>query len=152
MKALVLEEPGEEPKLSVKDVETPQLGPQDVLVKVAACGFCHHDVAVMQGLLRRGVKPRVILGHEISGEVAEVGDLVTGVSLGDQVVSLLTESCGLCPRCRTGHEYRCLYAKGIGHAIDGGFAEFVKLKENGLAIIPQGIDLEGACLFACLWA
>ncbi|MBI4299091.1 MAG: zinc-binding dehydrogenase [Chloroflexi bacterium] len=149
MKALVLETPGEEPKLSVKEIETPQVGPLDVLVRVKACGFCYHDVAVMRGVLRRGVKPQIILGHEISGEVADVGELVTAVSKGDKVVSLLTESCGQCIRCRTGREYRCLYGKGVGHAVDGGFAEFVKLRENGMALLPDGIDLQEACLFAC---
>ena len=82
MRALVLEEPGEEPKLAVREVETPRVGPQDVLVKVRRCGLCFHDVVVMQGVLRRGVKPDIILGHEISGEVAEVGEGVTSLSPG----------------------------------------------------------------------
>ncbi len=149
MRALVLEEPGEEPKLAVREVETPRVGPQDVLVKVRRCGLCFHDVVVMQGVLRRGVKPDIILGHEISGEVAEVGEGVTSLSPGDPVVSLLTEACGQCIRCRSGREYRCVNGKGIGHALDGGFAEYVRLQENSLVALPSGLDLDHACILAC---
>lgn len=149
MKALVLESPGEEPSLAVKEVAVPDLGPRDVLVKVAACGLCHHDVAVMQGLLRRGVKPQIVLGHEISGRVSEVGDSVTAAKPGDPVTSTLTTFCGQCTRCLRGREYRCYRAQGIGHAVDGGFAQFVKLPETSLVPIPEDVDLEEAAIFAC---
>ena len=73
MLALFLEKPGRPPVLAVKETPIPSPGPGEVLVEVAACGFCHHDLLVMAGVLRRGVKPGVILGHEISGIVAQVG-------------------------------------------------------------------------------
>ena len=94
MKALVLEAGGSEPDMVVKDVQIPELGPHDVLVEVAACGFCYHDVAVMQGTLRRGVKPDVVLGHEISGRGADVGDSVGSVKVGYRVCTTLTTFCG----------------------------------------------------------
>ena len=100
---------------------------KDVLVKVHACGLCYHDVLVMQGVLRRGVKERVVLGHEISGTVAQVGDSVEGFKVGDPVASIFTEPCGYCDQCRRGMEQRCANGRGIGHRIDGGLAEFVKL-------------------------
>ena len=84
MKALVLEEPGDPPRLAVQEVPLPQLGPRDVLVRVTACGFCHHDYLVMRGVLRRGVKRQVVLGHEIAGEVEMCGSAVTGLSPGDR--------------------------------------------------------------------
>lgn len=149
MKALVLDTPGEKPSLSVKDIPIPQLGPRDVLVEVSACGLCHHDVAVMRGILRRGVKPGVILGHEIAGRVAEVSDGVASVRVGDRVCSTLTTFCGQCERCLSGREYRCLSGQGIGHAIDGGFAELVKLPESSLMPIADAIELESASLLAC---
>ena len=149
MKALVLDEPGDEPKLAIRDIPIPKLGPGDVLVKVKACGFCYHDVVVMQGLLHRGVKPQVVLGHEISGEVAEVGDQVSSLSVGDRVASILTEPCGQCSLCRAGREHRCLNGHGIGHSIEGGFAEMVKLHENSLAVLPTEVGLEKACIFGC---
>ena len=149
MKALVLETPGEEPSLAVREVPTPTAGPHEVVVDVRACGLCHHDVAIMQGTLRRGVKPGVILGHEISGRVAETGNAVTSAKVGDNVTSTLTTFCGECHRCLAGREYRCIHAQGIGHAMDGGFAEFVKLPETSLIPVPDVVDLEEASVFAC---
>ena len=127
----------------------PVPGPGEVLVEVAACGFCHHDLLVMAGVLRRGVKPGVILGHEVAGVVAQVGEGVTRVRPGDHVVSLLTNACGRCERCRQGREHRCLHGEGIGHGRDGGFAEYVAMAEFSLVPVPESIDLTWAALFAC---
>ena len=125
------------------------MGSLDVLVKVRACGLCHHDILAMQGVLRRGVKPQVVLGHEISGEVAEVGDRVDAFKPGDPVCTLLTEACGTCERCQAGREHRCLRGMGIGHGVDGGFAEYVKLSQSSLVRLPANMDLDQACLLAC---
>ena len=140
---------GDPPVLEVIDVLTPEPGPRQALVRITACGFCHHDRAVMAGLLRRGVEPGVILGHEISGVVAETGNEVTGLREGDRVVSILTEACGNCDRCASGHEHRCREGAGIGHGRDGGFAEYVALSEHSLVKTPEGIDPIGAALLAC---
>jgi D-arabinose 1-dehydrogenase-like Zn-dependent alcohol dehydrogenase len=149
MRALVLEEPGQEPQLAVRDLPEPELGPHDALVRVAACGVCYHDVLVMRGVLRRGVKPRIVLGHEIAGRVEKVGPLVTAVAVGDPVASILTNACGICDRCRTGREHRCRNGQGIGHSIDGGFAEYVKVRETSLAVLPPDLDLTRACILGC---
>ena len=149
MRALVLESAGDEPSLAVREVPVPELGPGDVLVKVAACGLCYHDIAVMQGVLHRGVKPDIVLGHEISGQVTVVGDDVTSATVGDRVTSTLTTFCGQCEQCFSGREYRCVHGQGIGHAIDGGFAEFVTLRESSLVQIPTGVSLEDAAVLAC---
>ncbi len=149
MHALVLTEPGEEPSVELMEVERPALGPRDVLVEVAACGFCYHDVAVMRGVLRRGVKPEVVLGHEISGRVAETGSSVTTVAVGDTVAAALTIFCGECSRCRQGSEYRCLSGKGVGHAVDGGFAQVVALPETSVVAVPEGLTPEDSALLAC---
>ncbi len=151
MRALVLETPGIPPSLAVREVPTPTPAAGEVLVRVKACGFCHHDLLVMAGVLRRGVRPGVVLGHEIAGEVVQVGPEVTSLQPGDQVVSLLTNACGRCHRCRQGREHRCLRGEGIGHRRDGGFAEYVALSEFSLLPIPMGItssDAESA-LLAC---
>ena len=149
MKAVVLREPGDEPKLDLSDAPDPVPGPGDVVVQVAACGFCHHDVAVMAGVLRRGVKRGLVLGHEVSGTVVEVGADVESLKPGDFVVAALTTFCGECERCTSGREYRCLQAQGLGHAVDGGFAQFVRLPERGVVPIPLDVDLLGASILAC---
>lgn len=135
--------------MEIRDVLIPEAGPRQVLVHVTACGFCHHDRSVMAGLLRRGVAPDVILGHEISGVVETAGSDVTGLKTGDRVVSILTEACGRCDRCDNGREHRCREGQGIGHGRDGGFAEYVALSEYSLVKLPEGLDPVGAALLAC---
>ncbi|CAI8004271.1 Acryloyl-coenzyme A reductase [Geodia barretti] len=149
MRALMLEDPGTPPQLMVVDLPVPQPGPGEALVRVAACGFCHHDLQVMNGTLRRGVAPGVVLGHEISGVVEEVGEGVDLVSPGDRVVSLLTNACGQCDRCRSGREHRCRDGEGIGHWRNGGFAEYVALSQHSLVPLPVAVDLPTASLLAC---
>ena len=145
----MLEEPGTPPTLSVVDLPIPRPGPGDVLVRVAACGFCHHDLLVMNGALRRGVRPGTVLGHEISGVVEDVGEGVTLASPGDRVVSLLTNACGQCDRCLSGREHRCRSGEGIGHGRHGGFAEYVVLSQHSLVKLPETMDLTRASLLAC---
>ena len=144
-----MESPGTPPHLSVADLPVPLPGPDEALVRVAACGFCHHDRLVMSGTLRRGVRPGVVLGHEIAGVVEEVGDDVSLVSQGDRVVSLLTNSCGHCDRCQTGREHRCRIGEGIGHGRNGGFAEYVAVSQHTLVKLPDALDLTEASLLAC---
>ncbi|MEE8465093.1 MAG: alcohol dehydrogenase catalytic domain-containing protein, partial [Dehalococcoidia bacterium] len=137
------------PVLEVVDVPMPTPEPHQALIRVTACGFCHHDRSVMAGMLRRGVGSGVILGHEISGLVEETGSGVTGLKPGDRVVSILTDACGRCDRCASGREHRCREGRGIGHGRDGGFAEYVALSEHSLVKVPEGVDLVGASLLAC---
>ena len=127
----------------------PTPGPGEALVRVAACGFCHHDRLVMAGTLRRGVRPGVVLGHEIAGIVEEVGVDADRVRPGDRVVSLLTNACGLCDRCLMGREHRCRNGEGIGHGRNGGFAEYVTVSQHSLALLPDTLELTAAALLAC---
>ena len=149
MRALILEQPGTPPQLSIADLPVPEPGPGEALVRVAACGFCHHDMLVMNGTLRRGVRPGVVLGHEISGVVETVGDGADRIHPGDRVVSLLTAACGSCDRCLSGREHRCRNGEGIGHGRNGGFAEFVSLPQHSLVPLPGSVDLTAASLLAC---
>ena len=149
MRAMVLEQPGNAARLRLVEMPVPALGPDDVLVRVKACGVCHHDVAVMRGLLRRGVKARVVLGHEIAGEVAAVGPAVQAVRASDRVASILTNACGHCAQCAAGNEHRCLNGQGIGHGADGGYAEYVRLTAFSVRPIPANVTYEQAALCAC---
>ena len=145
----MLETPGTPPNLSVVELPVPMPAPGEALVRVAACGFCHHDLLVMNGTLRRGVSTGVVLGHEIAGVVEEVGEGVDLVRPGDRVVSLLTDVCGNCDRCLSGREHRCRTGEGIGHGRNGGFAEFVAISQHSLVPLPDSLDLATACLLAC---
>ena len=149
MRALYVAEAAREPVLEVRDVPTPDAGAGEVVVEVAAAGLCGHDIAIMTGLLRRGVDHGVVLGHEVSGRVAQVGDGVDALSVGDAVVASLTAACGACDRCAAGVDYRCRNGSGVGHGADGGFAEYVRLPEVSVTRLPDGVDLVSACLIAC---
>ena len=149
MRALVLEKPGEDPVLAVSDLPVPQPGPGEAVLDVAACGMCYHDVAVIAGTLRRGVKPDVVLGHEISGRIADVGEGVDDLSVGDKVVTTLTTYCGRCANCSSGRQYRCYRGQGLGHGLDGGFAQYVCLPRNSFVRLPDAIDLVEAAVLGC---
>ena len=149
MKALFVKEPGPTPELEVREVVAPEAGPNDVVIQVQAAGLCGHDIAIMTGLLRRGVDHSVILGHEVSGTVAQLGSDVTGLSEGTPVVASLTASCGRCDRCRSGLDYRCRNGSGVGHGVNGGFAEYIRLPATSVTPLPAGLDLLGASLIAC---
>ena len=149
MKALVLEQAGPDPRLTVADLPLPSVGDFDALVQVAACGFCHHDLLVMEGTLRRGVQTPLVPGHEVAGVVTKVGRHVTAVRPGDPVVCLLTDACGQCQWCAQGRERLCPDAQAIGHGMKGGMAEMIAMRESSLVKIPDGIPWLGACLLAC---
>ena len=149
MKALFVKEPGPTPEFEVRDAATPEAGPNDVVIEVRVAGLCGHDIAIMTGLLRRGVDHSVILGHEVSGTIAQLGSDVTGLSEGDLVVASLTASCGRCDRCNSGLDYRCRYGTGVGHGVNGGFAEYIRLPAASVTPLPAEADLPGACLIAC---
>ncbi len=149
MKALVLQQAGPTPRLTVADITPPPVGDFDALVQVAACGFCHHDLLVMEGTLRRGVQTPLVPGHEVAGVVTKVGRHVTAVHPGDPVVCLLTNACGRCRWCAQGLERLCPDAQAIGHGMKGGMAEMIAMRESSLVKIPDGIPWLGACLLAC---
>ncbi|MQG17453.1 MAG: zinc-binding dehydrogenase [SAR202 cluster bacterium] len=135
--------------LIISNKNIPNLSDKDVLVKVHYCSFCGHDLAVIQGMLKRGVGSEVILGHELSGIVDSVGSQVSTCSPGDRVVSLLTNSCGICDRCLNDQSHRCRVGEGIGHTCDGGFAEYVVVSENSVFKIHDDLTLKDACMLVC---
>ena len=149
MKALFVKEPGTTPEFEVRDIPDPRARAGQVVVRVEAAGLCGHDIAIMTGILRRGVDHDVVLGHEISGRISEVGESVAGLSVGDAVVASLTAFCGECDRCVAGFDYRCRVGRGVGHGINGGFAEYVRLPARCVTLIPDSIELIGASLLAC---
>jgi alcohol dehydrogenase, propanol-preferring len=150
MKAAVLHEFKQ--RLAIEEVERPQPGSEDVLIRVEACGVCHSDLHVADGdwpQFTKIVKKPLILGHEIAGYVLEKGAAVTDLSVGDRVgVPWLHWSCGQCDFCRDGYENLCVAQKITGVTVDGGFAEYVKAPAGHAEKIPEGLSpLEAAPLF-----
>jgi len=142
MKAAFFMGPG---KMEVREVETPRPGPGEVLIKVAACAICGTDVRIFQHG-HHHVKPPQITGHEIAGEIVELGEGVSGYKVGDKVVVITVISCGRCHYCRRGLQNLCPEQKYIGYHYAGGFAEYMIMPREGvergnLLILPEDADL-----------
>ncbi len=150
MKAAVLYE--FKTPLKIEDVPRPQIAADEVLVAVEACGVCHSDLHVAEGDWKQFagiVKRPLILGHEVAGRVAELGASVRDLKIGDRVgVPWLYWSCGECEFCREGNENLCVKQGITGVTVDGGFAEFLKVRASHATRIPDGLSaLEAAPLF-----
>lgn len=127
MKAMVLSRSGPvgPDSLVLRDLPTPSPARGEVLIRVRSCGVCRTDLHVVEGDLP-GVPPGAIPGHEIAGEIAAVGEGVTGWKPGDPVgMAWLYSSCGSCRFCLSGKENLCLSPKFTGYDRPGGFAEYV---------------------------
>lgn len=117
--------------LRVEDHERPQVGPEDVLIQVKACGICGTDVHIFEGDKGAAeVTPPTILGHEFSGVVAETGAEVTAYKVGDRVCIDPNCYCGACGPCRNGVAHYCEHMIGYGTTVDGGFAEYCAVNER----------------------
>lgn len=146
MKAMVLHQFNQ--PLVMEEVEDPKIAPDEVLVKVRACGVCFSDTKMAKGIVPH-VNPPRILGHNISGEIAGVGSSQTSkFKNGDHVCVHIFVACGECFYCRRGEENNCLHALRIGHEIDGGYAEYVKAPARNVIKIPDEIPFEQAAILS----
>jgi L-iditol 2-dehydrogenase len=145
MKALVKTAPGNG-NLEVVEVPDPECGPDQVLVEVAYCGVCGTDIHVMHDTFRN--YPPVILGHEISGKVAECGRNVQGFRRGEVVTVLgaTAVTCGKCEYCRSGYFIFCRNRRGMGHGVNGGFTRYIAVRPDQLYRVPEVFTLEEAAL------
>jgi propanol-preferring alcohol dehydrogenase len=151
MKSAVIHE-FKEP-LRIEDTQTPTPGPDEVLIKVEACGVCHSDLHIAEGdwtpLLKRFKKP-LIPGHEVVGKVVETGEAVKDLKAGDRVgVPWIHWSCGECEMCREGRENLCTAQVITGAMVDGGFAEYIKAKASHATRVPDRLSAEQAAPLFC---
>jgi D-arabinose 1-dehydrogenase-like Zn-dependent alcohol dehydrogenase len=130
--------------------EIPQPGPGDVRVKVQACGVCHADVFVKEGLWPGVQYPR-ITGHEIAGVVDALGAGVKGWKVGDRVgIGWYGGHCGYCDSCRRGDFELCLNDQQVtGFSHDGGYAEYTIAHAPALALIPDDLMAVDAAPLMC---
>jgi D-arabinose 1-dehydrogenase-like Zn-dependent alcohol dehydrogenase len=151
MKAVVVRAPGGAEVLKIEQVADPAPGPKDVVIKVDACGVCFHDIVTRNGTLKYGVHMPCILGHEISGTVVEVGRDVRGFRKDDRVATVQRyHICGTCRYCRTGREPLCPERRFAGDwGLVGGYAEYVAIEDDNVALVPEGVALQDASIVAC---
>jgi 6-hydroxycyclohex-1-ene-1-carbonyl-CoA dehydrogenase len=134
--------------LNVEDVPTPSPGPGQVLIKVAGCGVCHTDLHYIDHGTPTFKDPPMILGHEISGTVEEIGQGVDNLADGDPVLVAAVTSCGACDACREGRENICAHGEMLGNNIDGGFAEFVVAPAKDIFVLPAEMPLVESSIIA----
>jgi D-arabinose 1-dehydrogenase-like Zn-dependent alcohol dehydrogenase len=151
MKAMVVRAPGSTDVLKIEQVADPTPGPKDVIIKVDACGVCFHDIVTRNGTLKYGVHMPCILGHEISGTVVEVGRDVRAFRKDDRVATVQRyHICGSCRYCRTGREPLCPDRKFAGDwGLIGGYAQYVAIEDDNVALVPEGVALQDASIVAC---
>lgn len=151
MRAMVVRNPGAPDHLVCEDVALPELRPNDVRIKVEACGVCFHDVVTRNGVMRRGVKMPLIPGHEVSGIVESVGPMVRLFKPGDRVCTAQRRHiCGYCRYCRSGRETSCDEREFLGDAgLNGGYAEYVCVEDDNVSHVPDGVRLDEAAIVAC---
>jgi D-arabinose 1-dehydrogenase-like Zn-dependent alcohol dehydrogenase len=151
MRAMVLHAFGEADQMKLEIVPAPDpeaLAPDDVLIKVHACGVCYHDIINRRGNLPRTKVPS-ILGHEIAGEVVAVGADVRGFSIGDRVASVQRVHCNECEICDAQRPTLCKEGMFFGEEMPGGYAEYTVSPFQGLAHIPAAIPWAEASICAC---
>jgi len=144
MKAAVIEQ--FETPLVLWDVDRPMIGRGEVLVRVRACGLCGTDLKIVSGKFTYISVP-LIPGHEIAGEVCEVGEQVEKIKVGDRVVVYFYITCGQCRYCRAGRDSLCVDLKGrIGFTVNGGMADFVKVPASNVLPIGDRISFSQAAI------
>ena len=143
MKAVQIVKPNQ---LEVIEVPMPELTEKDnVLVKMTAAGICGSDVGIYHGKNAAATYPRVI-GHEMVGDVVEVGENATKFKVGDRVIIDQVTACGHCYACRKGRPNVCANLKVRGVHIDGGYREFMAVPESDCYRLPDSLSYEDAVM------
>lgn len=147
MKALVKAK--REPGLWMQDVPVPEVGPNDVLIRVQKSAICGTDIHIYNWdeWSQRTVPVPMAIGHEFMGEIAEVGSAVTGFVKGERVSGEGHITCGHCRNCRAGKRHLCRNTVGVGVSRAGSFAELVAIPAVNVFRIPPEIPDEIASFF-----
>jgi len=133
--------------VEIRQVEEPRPGPGQVQVKVEMAGVCGSDLHIYHDEIAIAIKPPVIMGHEFSGVITELGSGVEGLSVGDRVTCETTaRSCGVCLQCRMGHYNMCADRDVLGYAFDGCFARYCVVYQHQVHLLPANVDFGAGAL------
>lgn len=132
---------------AVADLPTPHAGPGELVLRNQVCGVCGTDVHIYHGEPGSAdVNPPVVLGHEYSGEVVEVGKGVTGFAVGDHVTVDPNIYCGHCAYCQNGKKQLCPSMEAIGVTRDGGFAQYSRIPASQAFKLEPTVPWEAAAM------
>lgn len=143
MKAAIFKEPNK--PLVIEEIPIPVPNENEVFIKVAACGVCHTDLHYIDHGVQTFKKLPIILGHEASGIVETGGKIL---KKGDRVLIPSVLTCGKCKFCLQGKENICQNMIMLGNHIDGAFAQYIKVPEKDILLMPDEIPLEEGCIIA----
>jgi NADPH:quinone reductase-like Zn-dependent oxidoreductase len=143
MKAAVFHEHGDINVLRVEDMPQPTPGLTDVVVKVHACGVNRLDIYSRTGRTKVAPMPH-IAGSEVAGEIAALGEAVSGLTVGQPVAVAPYLFCGQCEFCRSGEEVICLKSDIVGLGSQGGYAEYIRVPASSIVPLPKGVDYVSA--------
>ncbi len=156
MKAMVLSElaPIETKPLKLTQIDRHEIQrPNEILIKIEACGVCHSQLHGIEGDWKElGIPPRLptVPGHEVVGKIIEIGKNVTKFKVGDRAgITPLLESCMKCQYCMEGKEYLCESMEVLGESLKGGYAEYVTVTEDFATKIPDTMKPEYAAPLFC---
>ena len=147
MKALLKPAPG--PGFEWVERPEPRIGPADVKIRVLRTGICGTDLHILgwDDWAASTIRTPLVPGHEFSGEVVEVGELVHDISVGDLVSGEGHVVCGMCRNCRAGRRQMCIRTQGIGLHRDGAFAEYIVIPGANVWVHHTAIDPDVAAIF-----
>jgi acryloyl-coenzyme A reductase len=148
MKAVIVRDFGGPEVLELAEVDRPEPGIDDVLVRIHAAGICYHDVLSRGGKIPGG-RPGRILGHEIAGEIVAAGADVPAARIGERVVLYQRLFCGACRHCLAGRHDLCRNSRVLGEHGGGGYAEYACVPARNAIAIPDGLDMTAAALAVC---
>lgn len=126
-------------RVKPQEVLLPEIGDEEALIEVEACGFCGSDINIIAGTHPRAKAP-LTLGHELSGRIVQLQTSENGLAIGDRVTTYPLISCGKCYACTHGYPHVCKDLKLYGFDVDGGMAQFVKLPVPSLIKLPDGMS------------
>lgn len=128
--------------LRIDQLPRPEPAADEVLLRIAACGICGSDLHITEDPVTFGVGQGTVLGHEFAGEVAAIGDDVTGLRIGDRVAVAPMRGCGHCENCLKGEPAWCSEMRLIG----GGYAEFTTVAARQCRRLPDDLPMEEGAL------
>ncbi|MDA7941590.1 MAG: alcohol dehydrogenase catalytic domain-containing protein [Nitrosopumilus sp.] len=156
MRAMVLERcaPIETRPLKLQEIKKHQISrPDEVLLRIEACGVCHSQLHSIEGDWQEiGIPPVLptVPGHEVVGIVEEVGGAVTGLEVGDRAgITPLLDSCRSCTYCESGCEHLCESSVITGESLRGGYAEYITVPEYFATKVPRSMDPRYAAPLFC---
>lgn len=131
---------------SISAGEAVSPSPGEVRLDVGYVGICGTDMHIYHGVMDQRVMPPKVIGHEMSGTVAEIGDGVEGFEIGDRVVVRPLDYCGECPACKAGHSHVCQNLKFMGIDTPGAFQSSWTVKARTLHKLPESVSLQQGAL------